>query len=234
MNTTATILVAEEDPGCRAFLATQLAADGYRVLVAEDRAKAAALLVRAPDLIVVDVNGQTLSLIDAVRSSDGLAGRADPDTPMIVLSRNPDRLHRVRVLDRGGDDIVAKPYAYTELRARIAALLRRSRARSAPAVLRSGALRIDTHSRAVHIGETPLALTGREYDLLRTLAAEPGRVFSRAELLEEVWGHRPDARTRTLDSHTVRLRRKLSSAGAGHQLVTVWGVGLRLDSGAPR
>jgi DNA-binding response OmpR family regulator len=232
MNTTATILVAEEDPSSRAFLASQLSADGYSVIVAEDRAKATALLVKAPDLIVIDVNGQTLSLIDAIRSGEGLARRVDPDTPMIVLSGNPDRLHRVRVLERGGDDIVAKPYSYTELRARIAALLRRSRARAAPGVLRIGPLRIDTRSREVRVGETPLPLTGREYDLLRTLASDPGRVFTRAELLRDVWGTRPDARTRTLDSHAARLRSKLSSAGATHQLVTVWGVGLRLDPGA--
>ena len=127
-NTTeATILLAEEHDATRAFLADNLTADGYRVLIAPDRAKALALLATAhPDLILVDVNGQTLELLDAVRSGEGLAGRADPDTPMIVLSRDADRLQRIRMLERGGDDVVRKPFAYPELRARIAAVLRRS------------------------------------------------------------------------------------------------------------
>ena len=120
--TTSTILVAEEHDATRAFLADNLAADGYRVLIAPDRAKALALLSTAhPDLILVDVNGQTLALLDAIRSGEGLAGRVDPDTPLIVLSRDADRLQRIRVLERGGDDVVRKPFAYPELRARIAA-----------------------------------------------------------------------------------------------------------------
>ena len=128
--TDVTILLAEEDDSTRAFLHDNLSADGYQVLVAPDRAKALALLSTAhPDLIVVDVNGQTLELLDTVRSGDGVAGRADPDTPMIVLSRNADRLQRIRLLDRGGDDVVRKPFAYPEVRARIAALLRRSQMR---------------------------------------------------------------------------------------------------------
>ena len=130
--TGATILVAEEHDATREFLAANLAADGYRVLVAPDRAKALALLSTAhPDLVVVDVNGQTLELLDAVRSGDGIAGQVDPDVPLIVLSRDADRLQRIRVLDRGGDDVVRKPFAYPELRARIAAVLRRSEIRRA-------------------------------------------------------------------------------------------------------
>ena len=99
-HTTSTILVAEEHDGTRAFLASNLAADGYRVLLAPDRAKALALLSTShPDLILVDINGRTLELLDAIRSGEGLAGRADPDTPLIVLSRDADRLQRIRVLD---------------------------------------------------------------------------------------------------------------------------------------
>src|SRR5581483_5700898 len=126
--TAATILVAEEEEMTRSFLHENLSADGYRVLVAADRAKALALLGTAqPDLILVDVNGDTLSLIDAVRSSEGVAGRAEPGTPVIALGRDADRLQRIRLLDRGSDDVVKKPFAYQELRARIAAVLRRSR-----------------------------------------------------------------------------------------------------------
>ena len=127
--TDATILLAEEDDSTRAFLHENLSADGYQVLVGADRAKALALLSTAhPDLIVVDVNGQTLELLDAIRTGEGIAGRTDTETPLIALSRDADRLQRIRLLERGGDDVVKKPFAYPELRARIAALLRRSRA----------------------------------------------------------------------------------------------------------
>ena len=147
--TTGTILVAEEHDATRAFLADNLTADGYRVLIAPDRPAALALLSTAhPDLILVDVNGQTLALLDAIRCGDGLAGRVDPDTPLIVLSRDADRLQRIRVLERGGDDVVRKPFAYPELRARIAALLRRSQIGRGARVLRAGPIVIDVRSRA--------------------------------------------------------------------------------------
>ena len=101
-HTTSTILVAEEHDATRAFLADNLTADGYRVLIAPDRPKAIALLTTAhPDLILVDINGGTLEFVDAIRSGEGLAGSLDPEVPLIVLSRDADRLQRIRVLERG-------------------------------------------------------------------------------------------------------------------------------------
>jgi DNA-binding response OmpR family regulator len=229
---TSTILLAEEHDATRAFLAENLTADGYRVLIAADRTKALALLSTAdPDLILVDVNGQTLALLDAVRSGDGLAGRIDPDTPLIVLSRNADRLQRIRVLDRGGDDVVRKPFAYPELRARIAAVLRRSAIRRAGVILRAGALVIDLRSREVRVCDRSVELSDTEYRLLVTLAGEPSRVFTREELLHSVWGLETFGRTRTLDSHASRLRRKLCGEGRDRFVVNVWGVGYRLVDG---
>ena len=230
--TTSTILVAEENDATRAFLADQLTADGYRVLVAPDRAKALALLSTAhPDLILLDVNGRTLELLDAIRSGEGLAGRADPDTPLIVLSRDANRLQRIRVLDRGGDDVVRKPFAYPELRARVAAVLRRSETRRSARILRVGPISIDLRSREVRVTDRPVELTAKEYDLLVTLAGEPTRVFTRAELLSAVWGQRTFGHTRTLDSHASRLRRKLCGEGEDRLLINVWGVGYRLIDG---
>jgi DNA-binding response OmpR family regulator len=228
-----TILLAEEDDATRRFLADNLIADSYRVLVAYDRAKAFALLsVNQPDLIVIDVNGHTLEVLDAVRSGEGLAGLADPDTPMIVLSAWADRLHRIRVLERGGDDIVQKPFSYPELRARIVSLLRRAERRRAPQSLAVGSLRIDLTSREVRVADRPVALSRKEYELLLTLAGEPARVFTREELLRSVWGYPRDARTRTLDSHAYRLRRKLSGEGGEKFVSTVWGIGYRLCESA--
>jgi DNA-binding response OmpR family regulator len=132
-------------------------------------------------VIVVDVNGNTLGLIDAVRSGDGFAGRVDPNIPMIVLSARVDELHRIRVLDRGCDDVLAKPFSYPELRARIAAVLRRADARRAPRLLRVGALSVDPVARIVRVGGQPVELTGKEYELLRTLASDPTRVLTKVK-----------------------------------------------------
>jgi DNA-binding response OmpR family regulator len=229
VRSTQTILVANENPATRQFLLDNLTADGYEVLSAQDRSRAIGLLdLNHPDLVLVDVNGDTLELLDAVRSADGLAGRLDPDTAMIVLTGDADTLQRVRVLERGGDDVVATPFSYPELRARIAAVLRRVNGRTTPRVIRVGPLTIDARARTVTVGEERVELSAKEYDLLRALAGEPTRVFTRQELLRDVWGFRCQGRTRTLDSHASRLRRKLTSAGATRLVVNVWGVGYRL------
>jgi DNA-binding response OmpR family regulator len=232
--TDATILLAEEEDSTRVFLRDNLTADGYQLLVAPDRAKALALLSTAhPDLIVVDVNGETLELLDAVRSGEGIAGRADPDTPIVVMSGDADRLQEIRVLERGGDDIVEKPFAYPELRARIAAVLRRSETtRRGRRILRAGPVVIDVRSREVRVCERRVNLSALEFQLLVTLAGEPHRVFTRQELLRNVWGYASGSRTRTLDSHACRLRRKLCAGSDDKLVVNVWGVGYRLMDGA--
>jgi len=222
------VMVAEEDRGARVFLADNLACDGYHVWTADSREQALTILaVENLDVVVADVNGNTLGLIDAVRAGAGLAGRLDPDTPMIVLSARADELHRIRVLDRGADDVLAKPFSYPELRARIAAVLRRADQRRAPRLLRVGELTIDIVARTVRAGEHTIELSAKEYELLRTLAREPSRVFTRAELLRAVWGRGYGA-SRTLDSHAYRLRRKLAEASSDSLVQNVWGIGYRL------
>ena len=112
MQSRTSILLTEEDAATRAFLADNLAADGYEVLTAASRAAAlAAIEQRQPDLVICDVNGDTLGLLDAVRHGAGFAARIDPDVPLIVLTRRADELARVRYLERGCDDVVAKPMA---------------------------------------------------------------------------------------------------------------------------
>lgn len=224
------VLIAEHDSALRHLLAANLAADGYDVLVADDHSKALAVLtVKDPDLLVLDMNGATLALVDAVRSAVGLVGAFDPDIPLLVLSDQRDLLHRVRLLERGGDDVMSKPFEYLELRARVAALLRRSELRSAPQVRRVGPISIDLRTRQVLVGDEEVALSPKEYELLVVLARDPGRVFRREDLLGEVWGFTSSSRTRTLDSHASRLRRKLAQAGAECRIVNVWGVGYRLN-----
>jgi DNA-binding response OmpR family regulator len=221
-----TILLAEPDSNARAFLDDNLVADGYRVLCATDRAKTRALLtVTEPDLILLSIEQDTLSVIDEVRTGEDHPA-LDPDTPLIVLSERPDELHRIRVLERGGDDVLSKPFSYPELRARIDSLLRRAGARRAASVLRAGPLRIDRRSRAVTVAGRPVSLCRMEYELLVALASDPERVFTKTELLRSVWQFPTPVTTRTVDSHACRLRRKLSAAG-GRCVVAVWGVGYR-------
>ena len=224
------ILVVEESERTRAFLAEQLAADGYEVLLAESRRHALALLgTHRPQLVLADLNGHTLGLLDAVRSGAGLAGEIDPHTPIIVLTARADELARVRVFDRGGDDVVAKPFSYPELRGRIRALLRRAHEPRAQAVSRVGALTVNHLTREVRVGERPVSLAGKEFALLHALIADPTRVYTREELLREVWGLNGQARTRTLDSHAFRLRTRVAAAEPGRPwVINVWGIGYRL------
>jgi DNA-binding response OmpR family regulator len=225
------LLLADEDQTTRTFLADNLTADGYHVDTAQDRNQAVQRLrTTTPDVIVVDVNGQTLALLDWLRGADGALCAAATDTPVIVLTSNGSDVHLVRLLERGGDDVVVKPFSYPELRARIAAVLRRTAPRQPRTVVSAGPVRVDLRNRAVTIDERPVELSAVEYRLLCHLAADPTRVFTREELLRDVWGYQSAGRTRTLDSHACRLRAKLSCDT--HRLViNVWGVGLRLIDG---
>jgi DNA-binding response OmpR family regulator len=154
--------------------------------------------------------------------------------PVIVLGREEaDVVDRVHAFRKGCDDYVPRPFDYQELVERIRAVLRRVRPHL-PDVLEAGPLRIDTRTRDVRVGGRRVQLSQKEYDLLLRLAREPERVFTKAELLHDVWQYRSPARTRTLDSHASRLRRKLRASGGGAVLVeNVWGVGYRLLAELP-
>jgi DNA-binding response OmpR family regulator len=147
---------------------------------------------------------------------------------VIVLGApESDTVDRVRALERGCDDFLARPFDYEELLARIRAVLRRTTV-AGHEVLAAGPIRVDLATRAVTVGERCVRLAGKEYDLLVKLMSDPTRVFTKDELLREVWGFRSLGRTRTLDSHASRLRRKLQATGDGFFVVNVWGVGYRL------
>jgi DNA-binding response OmpR family regulator len=228
---TATLLVVEDDVPTRTFLADNLSADGYEPLLADTLRDAMRVLEqRAPDLAIVDLglpDGSGLDLIRRVRAADDVASRLDPRLPLVVLTGHASELDRVRGFERGADDFVSKPFSYPELRLRVAALLRRTSERSGSGCLRVGELAIDPVSREVSLRGERVALSGKEFALLRHLATEPSRVFTKSELLRDVWGFRSPGATRTLDSHACRLRRKLG----GTYVINVWGVGYRLVDG---
>ena len=165
-----------------------------------------------------------------IREADGVASRINPDTPVLVLTGRAGELDRVRGFERGCDDYLAKPFSYPELRGRISALLRRSDRRARRGRLRTGELELDPASREVRLRGECLELSQKEFALLRTLATDPTRVFTKEELLRGVWGFRSLGSTRTLDSHACRLRHKLARDG-DRFVVNVWGVGYRLVDG---
>jgi DNA-binding response OmpR family regulator len=229
-----TLLLVEDDPVIRTFLADNLTADGYELLVADCVRDGLRLLeLFAPDLLVLDLglpDGSGLEVIRRVRSADGVASRLDPAVPVIVLSASAGELDRVRGFEKGADDYVCKPFAYGELRLRIAAILRRARVRQLRGRMRVGTLEIDPAARAASVRGRRIELAAKEFALLRTLASAPTRVFTKEELLRDVWGFRSIGHTRTLDSHACRLRTKLRVEG-DEFIVNVWGVGYRLVDG---
>ncbi len=209
------LLLAEPEPATRGFLERHLKQDGFEVLEALDGDAAALLDIARPDLVLV---------------SDSLAAdlcQSAVDVPVIVLGRaDSDAVDRVRAFDGGCDDYLGRPFHYEELLARIRAVLRRA---SPPETdrIEVGALEIDRAARRVTVGGETVPLAAKEYELLVKLAEEPKRVFTKEQLLREVWGFRSLGRTRTLDSHASRLRRKLAAAG-GDFVRNVWGVGYSL------
>lgn len=233
--TTATILVVEDHRPTRAFLADNLSADGFEPVEAESAAHAERLLItRSLDLAIVDLglpDRDGLDVLAHIRDSEPVAGRTDPDLPVLILSGRASELDRVRGFHRGCDDYLPKPFSYQELLARVRALLRRSCQRQGAGRLRAGSLELDPPSRQVWVAGAPVTLSKKEFALLRALAAEPTRVFTREELLREVWGFQVICPTRTVDSHAHRLRKKLNRGGEKF-VVNVWGVGYRLVDGS--
>jgi DNA-binding response OmpR family regulator len=233
-DTAPTLLLVEDDPVVRTFLADNLTADGFTVLLADTlRDGMRVLEYSGPDLAIVDValpDGTGLDLIAAVRGADRVGTRLDPSLPLIVLSGRCEELDRVRSFEKGCDDFVAKPFSYGELRRRIEALLRRTRDRRRHGLLRAGELEVDPVAREVRLRGERVRVSAKEFALLLALVAEPTRVFTKEELLRDVWGYRSMGTTRTLDSHACRLRHKLGARG-DRFVVNVWGVGYRLIDG---
>jgi DNA-binding response OmpR family regulator len=226
----ATVVVCEDDEPTLELLCENLEDDRYRALPAPSAADALRLChYKSPDLLLLDIrlpDASGLDVLREIRGAHGATGRYDPLLPVIVLSGRGAPADRVRGLAAGADDYVVKPFDLREVVARIGAVLRRREARRL-GPRRVGELFVDTATREVRVGERPVKLAGKEYALLCALAAEPQRVFTKDELLRDVWGFRSFGNTRTLDSHASRLRRKLDPE-RGRYVVNVWGIGYRL------
>jgi DNA-binding response OmpR family regulator len=229
-----TVLIVEDHTITRRFLADNLAADGFEPIEAGTAAEGLRLIAeRQPELAVIDLglpDRDGLELLREVRSSARRGGGLDSQLPVLILSGRGSELDRIRGFERGTDDYLVKPFSYAELRGRLDALLRRACARPRLGRMRVGALELDPMSREAWVDGKVVHLTNKEFALALRMATEPTRVFTREELLSEVWGFQSAGATRTLDSHASRLRRKLS-LGTRRFVVNVWGVGYRLLDG---
>jgi DNA-binding response OmpR family regulator len=224
------VVVCEDDPATLELLCDNLRADRFEPLPAPSAADALRhCQYRHPDLLLLDLglpDASGLDVLREIRGAEPSTGRYDPALAVIILSGRATEVDRVRGLDEGADDYVTKPFHYSELSARVRSVLRR-RASRRGGPMRIGDLTIEPSSREVRVDGTLVALANKEYELLLALAAEPRRVFTKSELLRDVWDFKTMGRTRTLDSHASRLRRKLDPEG-GRFVANVWGIGYRL------
>ena len=227
MSTEPVVLVVEDDPSQREVLAYNIRAEGYQVLTAENGDEAL-LAVRddQPDLVVLDWMLPNVSGIEVCRQIKKDTALAK--LPVIMLSARSEEDDRVRGLETGADDYVVKPYSVAELLARIRTQLRRTRPAAMGERLEYEDIIVDIEEHRVTRADAPLKLGPTEYRLLTTFMERPGRVWSREQLLDRVWGRDIYVDTRTVDVHVGRLRKVLTSKGGNDPLRTVRGAGYAL------
>ncbi|MEV8036072.1 response regulator transcription factor [Streptomyces sp. NPDC086182] len=226
------VLVVEDDPGIAASLVLGLERAGYQARGVGTGQEALAA-VPEPDVVLLDLGLPDLDGIEVCRRMRSRSGAA-----IIVVTARGEEADRVAALDEGADDYLVKPFGLAELLARIRAVLRRVQP-SDSELLRHGPLAVDLRTRKVSVGGHEVALTPKEFDILECLAADPGRVVTRQEVLERAWDAHWYGPTKVLDVHIAALRRKLGVPGL---VETVYGRGFRLgvpepgqdpDAGAP-
>jgi DNA-binding response OmpR family regulator len=225
MSSTRRILVVDDDSVVRDLMGRYLVRDGFDVQTAADGSSALqAYRPGAFDLLLLDVMLPEVDGMEILRRVRQL----DP-VPVIVLTAKVQEGDRILGLELGADDYVVKPFSPAEVVARVRAVLRRSAGRSEE-VIRAGDLDIDARSREVKRRGEPVELTPKEFDILYLLASHPRRVFSRGDLLEELWDFAYEGNPDTVTVHIRRLREKIEEdPSAPEHLVTVWGVGYRFD-----
>jgi DNA-binding response OmpR family regulator len=228
----ARILIAEDDPRQAEIIRRYLQAAGWDpVVVGDGRAAITAIRRRVPDLLVLDVLMPEIDGRDVCRVL-----RVDHDLPILMLTARSSTDDRVLGLELGADDYLTKPYDPRELVARVRALLRRAAQRppaTADTTLRVGALTVDPAGHVVRIDERDVSCTRGEFAVLAALAAEPGRVFTRRQLVDRISGLDRNATDRGIDMHVVNLRRKLECDPRNPAyLLTVHGVGYKLTDGS--
>ncbi|MDJ0961719.1 MAG: response regulator transcription factor [Acidimicrobiia bacterium] len=226
-DSTARVLVVDDEPMVREVVVAYLEREGFAVIEAADGRTALDLINSThPDLVVLDVMLPQLdgfSVLTEVRKAI--------DVPVILLTARTEETDRVLGLELGADDYVVKPFSPRELAARVRSVLRRTRQSPAPSLLEFDGLTIEGATREVRLDGEAIELTPKEFDLLAFLAASPRQVFSRGQLLEQVWDSSPDYQDpSTVTVHVRRLRQKIEAdPDAPRWIATVWGVGYRFE-----
>lgn len=224
----ATILIVEDEHELAVLIRRQLEGEGYQALIAHDGPTALMLAAQSlPDLVVLD---WMLPGLDGLTVCRRLRERSI--VPILMLTARAEEADRVVGLEVGADDYLTKPFSLRELMARVRAILRRVELERATDATDTRAivldrLAVDPLARRVEVDGAQIELTVKEYDLLLLLARNPGRSFSRSYLLDHIWGSNYEGGDRTVDTHIVRLRRKLGPVG--DLISTVWGIGYRLE-----
>ncbi len=229
MPDSSTILLVDDEDSVQSLLTYPLERDGFRVVSARDGEEALRLFAAEPiDLVVLDI---MLPKLDGLEVCKRL--RAESSVPIIMLTARDDEFDTVLGLELGADDYITKPFSIREFRSRVRALLRRAGASRRDATeaepLVSGNVSLDPERRVATVDERALDLTYVEFELLRTLVAQPGKVFSRRALLQAVWGDSAYREPRTIDVHVRHLREKIERDPSEPELIlTVRGAGYRL------
>jgi two-component system phosphate regulon response regulator PhoB len=217
--------VVEDEPDLRSLLDRSLEGAGYRVLLAEDGIAALEKAMTEPlDLILLDLMIPHVDGIEVCRrlKRDERTARL----PVVMLTARQEPVDRIVGLELGADDYITKPFNLRELVLRVGAVLRRSRGeRGRSGVLGHEELSLDPAARIVTVDGREVHLTGREFDLLHFLLSHPNRVFSRSDLLRQVWEYDFEGYDRTVDAHVARLRKKLGTPG--DWIETAWGIGYK-------
>ena len=224
-----TVLIVEDDPHTVEVVRLYLRRDGHTVLTASNGKDGLRMAQEAaPDLVVLDLMLPEIGGLDVCREL-----RKESDVPIVMLTARVEEEDRVAGFELGADDYVTKPFSPRELAARIRAVLRRTaqdREDNSPARLTYREITLDTQRRTTSVGQTSLNLTPTEYRLLAMFLREPGRTFTRDEIINRVFGYDFDGFDRTVDSHVSGLRRKLDAAAKDRGYIqTVYGVGYRLN-----
>ena len=228
-----TILIVEDERNLCDLIRDNLQEQGYHVLQAFDGPSALAMVKgAAPDLVILDI---MLPGIDGLEVCRRL--RQDSIVPILMLTARAEEIDRVLGLELGADDYLTKPFSMRELKARVRALLRRVEMMqttdlSANQVVTFAGLYLDPTSYETRLDDQTIDLTPKEFSLLYLLVRHPGRVFSRAYLLDEIWGYEAAAYDRTVDTHIYRLRQKLGTEGEiAQRIVAVRGIGYKFERG---
>lgn len=220
------ILVIDDEPAIRDMLQIALDAAGFKVVLAEDAKQAYPIIIDTPpDLILLDWMMPGTSGIELLRR----LRRDEINVPVIMLTAKVEEASKISGLDSGADDYIAKPFSPRELVSRVKAILRRTSEESIKEVIFAGALKLNQLNRRVNIGDTLVSLGPTEYKLLQFFLTHQDRVYTRDQILDNVWGRNVYLDERTVDVHIRRLRKAISIAGHENYVQTVRGAGYRFS-----